>query len=53
LTPEQAQQRLGAQWPADQKAARADIVIRTDGSFADTDRQVADAYAKLAGELRA
>jgi dephospho-CoA kinase len=40
LTPAQARQRLAAQMPAGEKAARADFVIRTDGSFADTDAQV-------------
>jgi dephospho-CoA kinase len=45
----QARQRLAAQWPTDEKAARADIVITTDGSFAETDRQVEEAYDRLAG----
>ena len=46
----EARQRLAAQLPADDKAARADFVIRTDGSFADTDRQVGEVYrALLAG----
>lgn len=46
----EARQRLAAQLPADDKAARADFVIRTDGSYADTDRQVDDVYrALLAG----
>ncbi len=49
MSPEQAQQRLAAQWPAAEKAARADIVITTEGSFEDTDRQVEQAHAKLAG----
>ena len=31
-TPEQIQQRLAAQWPVEQKIARADFVIWTDGS---------------------
>jgi len=35
-----AEQRLAAQLPIQAKADRADFVIRTDGSFADTDRQV-------------
>ncbi len=30
-TPDQIQQRLAAQWPIDQKIARADFVVRTDG----------------------
>jgi len=46
----EARLRLAAQLPADDKAARADFVIRTDGSFADTDRQVGEVYrALLAG----
>jgi dephospho-CoA kinase len=49
LTIEQARQRLAAQSPADEKAARADIVIKTGGSFAETDRQVADVLATLTG----
>jgi dephospho-CoA kinase len=40
LTDEQARQRLAAQMPAAEKAARADAVIRTDGSFDETDAQV-------------
>ena len=40
LTELQARQRLSAQMPADEKAARADFVIRTDGTFDETDAQV-------------
>jgi dephospho-CoA kinase len=40
LTESEARQRLAAQMPADQKAARADYVIRTDGTFDETDAQV-------------
>jgi len=40
LTEEAARQRLAAQWPTEEKTARADFVIRTDGSFDETDRQV-------------
>lgn len=40
LTEASARQRLAAQWPTDEKAARADFVIRTDGPFEDTNRQV-------------
>jgi dephospho-CoA kinase len=40
--PEQAARaRIEAQWPIADKASRADFVIRTDGSFADTDRAIA------------
>lgn len=35
-----ARQRLDAQWPSEKKASRADFVVRTDGTFEDTDRQV-------------
>ena len=35
-----ARQRLAAQWPGEQKAARADYVIRTEGGYADTNAQV-------------
>ena len=35
-----ARRRLAAQWPTDQKAARAHFVIRSDGTFAETDDQV-------------
>src|SRR5436309_4961528 len=42
-----ASQRLAAQWPIDEKAARADFVIRTDGTFAETDRQVDEVLQAL------
>ena len=35
-----ARQRMAAQWPTEEKASRADFVIRTDGSFENTDRQI-------------
>jgi dephospho-CoA kinase len=35
-----ARQRVAAQWPIDEKALRGDFVIRTDATFAETDRQV-------------
>lgn len=40
LSEEEARQRLAAQLPAEEKAARADYVISTDGSFEETDRDV-------------
>jgi dephospho-CoA kinase len=42
-----AQARLAAQLPIDEKVRRADRVITTDGSFADTDRQVDEIYRVL------
>jgi dephospho-CoA kinase len=40
LTEPAARQRVAAQWPAERKNARADFVIRTDGTFAETDAQL-------------
>ena len=40
MSDEEAALRIAAQLPAAEKAGRADIVVRTDGSFTDTDRQV-------------
>jgi dephospho-CoA kinase len=40
LPEEMARQRLAAQWPIGEKVARAQHVIRTDGTFADTRLQV-------------
>jgi dephospho-CoA kinase len=42
-----ARRRLAAQLPADEKAARADYVIRTDGTFEDTDVQVDQIWSAL------
>lgn len=36
----EARQRMAAQWPTEEKAARADFVINTEGTFEETDRQV-------------
>ena len=47
LTDAEARQRLEAQLPTEDKAARADFVIRTDGTFADTDRQVDRVHEQL------
>ena len=45
-----ARQRLAAQLPTSEKAARADFVIQTGGSYEDTDRQVEDILASLTAE---
>lgn len=42
-----ATQRLAAQWPTAAKVRGADIVIRTDGSFAETDAQVRQLVEQL------
>ena len=44
---EEAGRRLAAQWPTDRKIAGATHVVRTDGTFEETDRQVAEIYDKL------
>jgi dephospho-CoA kinase len=41
LSEDEARQRLAAQWPIEEKAARAHYVIRTDGTHADTNAQIA------------
>ncbi|HEY2153544.1 MAG TPA: dephospho-CoA kinase [Vicinamibacterales bacterium] len=46
MTEEAARQRLAAQWPVERKAQRADFVITTDGTFAETDAQL-EAVLKL------
>jgi dephospho-CoA kinase len=48
LTEEAARQRLAAQLPIDGKTTRADFVIRTDGTYAETDAEVDRVVAALA-----
>jgi dephospho-CoA kinase len=45
---DEAERRITAQLPTDEKVRRADHVIRTDGTLADTDRQVDALYRELA-----
>jgi dephospho-CoA kinase len=47
-TPEQIEQRNAAQMPIEQKIARADFVIWTDGALAVHSRQVDDVVARVA-----
>ena len=47
LSKEAALARLAAQWPIEEKVARADHVIRTDSGFAETERQVRDVFEML------
>jgi len=49
LSEAEARARLVAQWPIAEKIARASSVIRTDGGFDETDRQVAAVYEQLTG----
>ncbi len=43
----EAHQRIAAQWPLQEKIAKADYVIRTDGSLDDTNRQVDEIASRL------
>jgi dephospho-CoA kinase len=47
LSEAEARARLAAQWPVEEKAARAHYVIDTNGSVADTNRHVDDVLARL------
>jgi dephospho-CoA kinase len=44
---DEAQRRIDAQLPIDEKVARADYVIRTDGTFDDTNAQVRGVFEQL------
>jgi dephospho-CoA kinase len=48
LTLADARARVAAQWPIDEKARRADVVIRTDASFAETAARVREVFQRLA-----
>ena len=43
----EARQRIAAQWPTEEKARRATFVVRTDGTFEETDRQVETILERL------
>jgi dephospho-CoA kinase len=47
ITEAEAWQRLAAQMAIGEKVRRANYVIRTDGSYADTDRQVYEVHRQL------
>jgi dephospho-CoA kinase len=40
LTKEDAERRLAAQWPIEKKVEKATFVIKTDGTFEETNAQV-------------
>jgi len=46
---EQAEQRIRAQIPIDEKARRARYVISTEGTIAETDRRVAQVWSEING----
>lgn len=52
LSETEIRQRLAAQMSIDEKAPRADFVIRTDGSFEETNAQVRDVLAALTQRAR-
>jgi dephospho-CoA kinase len=47
MSEREAAQRIAAQIPAEEKAARADFVIRTDGTFAETKAKVEQILGNL------
>ena len=47
LSEEAARQRVAAQWPTNKKTSRADFVVKTDGTFEETNRQVDEIYQLL------
>lgn len=49
LSAPDARARLAAQWPIDDKVARADYVIRTDGGMAETRARIEEVYRQLSG----
>jgi dephospho-CoA kinase len=50
LSEADARARLAAQWPIAEKIARADYVIRTDGTYEATDTLVRDVFDALTAE---
>jgi dephospho-CoA kinase len=52
LTGTEAEARLAAQWPIDEKVKRADYVIRTDRTFTETDEQVRGVHDSLVRSAR-
>ena len=50
LSASDARARLAAQWPIEEKVRRADYVIRTDGTFAETEAQVRGVFEALCAE---
>lgn len=52
LSRDAGEQRLSAQLPAEEKARRADYVIRTDGTFEETDAQVLQVLRELLAVAR-
>jgi dephospho-CoA kinase len=50
LSEREARARLDSQWPIEEKEARADYVVKTDGTVVDTDSQVRTVYELLSAE---
>jgi dephospho-CoA kinase len=50
LSEPEGRARLNAQWPIKDKVSRADYVIRTDTSMADTEARVRTVYESLKGD---
>jgi len=52
ITGEDAQRRIDAQLPLEEKIKRADFVVDNDGQLEDTKRQVAQIYSLLKGKAK-
>ena len=52
MSVDDARRRIAAQLPIEEKAARADHVVRTDGTFGDTDTQVDRLHQQLSSGTR-
>lgn len=50
LSIDAARARLAAQWPVGEKAARGHYVVHTDGSFEETDQQIAEIFQQLVAD---
>ena len=50
LSPEDAEARIAAQWPLDDKCKLADVVVDNSGDESATERQLAAAWQKLLAE---
>lgn len=49
LTEQEARQRLGAQWPVEEKIRRADVVIWNDGTLQELKARTAAAWRQVTG----
>jgi dephospho-CoA kinase len=51
LAPDEAERRLSAQLPIEEKRDRADFVVDTSATTAETERQIVDIWERLTAEV--